>query len=123
MAVQTLYGFYTVSVGKTFLQGSGCDDFFSYIALEGCHQVVMLKVTSKDKDERKGKQKKNKCVVCKNREQPKNHIKDNENGSLKELPVVLKTLRYKKGDGRVIKTSFPKSCEAIQQWFPSNQNM
>jgi len=58
VAVQTLYGFYTVSVGKTFLQGSGCDDFFSYIALEGCHQVVMLKVTSKDKDERKGKQKK-----------------------------------------------------------------
>lgn len=67
--------------------------------------------------------KKNKCVVCKNREQPKNYIKDKKNESLKELPVVLKTLRYKKGDGRVIKTSFPKSCEAIQQWFPSNQNM
>lgn len=72
----------------------------------------------------KEKENKKKQVCCfLNREQPKNHIKDNENGSLKELPVVLKTLRYKKGDGRVIKTSFPKSCEAIQQWFPSNQNM
>lgn len=82
----------------------------------------MLKVTQKDKDERKGKQK-SKCVTCKNREQPKKHIKDNKNESLKELLAVLKTFQCKKGEGRVIKKSFPKSCEAIQQWFPSKQNM
>lgn len=54
----------------------------------------------------KEKENKKKQVCCfLNREQPKNHIKDNENGSLKELPVVLKTLRYKKGDGNQDKFS------------------
>lgn len=35
--VQTLYDFYTVSVGKAFFQGSSSDDFSSYIVLEGCY--------------------------------------------------------------------------------------
>lgn len=70
----------------------------------------MLKVTLKDKDERKGKQK-SKCVVCMNREQTKNHIKDRKNESLKELLAVL--FQYKKVDGRVFKTSLHKPCEAI----------